>query len=257
MKILAIMGSPRKCDSYEIVRLIEEKMKSLGALEFEYLFLKDVRLEFCNGCCACFVEGENFCPNKDDREKIEHAIDGADGVIFASPVYVVNVTALMKNFIDRFAYRCHRPRFFDKYAMLVSNAAFIGMPETLKALDWAARTWGFNIVNKLGLISFPFSSPALRKKTKYRIECTAKRFYDAIKNKQNISPSLFSLAGFRFQKEAFIKADKESIDFKYWQENGWLEKDINYYFNVKVNFLKRFTASLIFKIFKLWGTAKT
>lgn len=248
MKILVIMGSPRKGDSYEIVRLIEKKMKVLGSVDFEYLFLKDAHLEFCKGCCACFMKGEDFCPLKDDREKIERAMYAADGVIFASPVYVVNVTALMKNFIDRFAYRCHRPRFFDKYAMLVSNAAFIGTSHTLKALDWAARMWGFNIVNTLGLRSLPFSSAALKKKTEYRIGRSATKFYDAIRSKQNISPSLFSIVGFKLQKKAFMKADKEGADFKYWKEKGWLENNSRYYFKTKVNLLKQLAASLIFKI---------
>ncbi len=251
MKILAIMGSPRKGDSYEVVRLIEEKMKSLGSVEFEYLFIRDAHLELCAGCCACFWKGENFCPNKDDREKIERAMYAADGIIFVSPVYVFNVTALMKNFIDRFAYRCHRPSFFDKYAMLVSNAAVIGTPQTLKALDWAVRIWGFNIINKLGVRSLSFSSAVLRKKTEYRIGRMATRFYNAIKNKAQFSPSLFSLIGFRAQKAAFAKADKENADFIYWNEKGWLEKNVSYYFTVRINFLKRLAASLIFKILQL------
>src|SRR5512143_2920305 len=149
MKVLAIMGSPRKGDSFEVTHLIEKSMKSLGNVDFEYLWLKDAHLEICRGCCVCFAKGEKCCTLKDDRERIENAIHAADGVIFVSPVYVMNVTALMKNFIDRFAYRCHRPRFFRKYAMLVSNAAVIGTPQTLKALDWAVRIWGFTIVNSL------------------------------------------------------------------------------------------------------------
>jgi multimeric flavodoxin WrbA len=42
----------------------------------------------------------------------------ADGVIFASPIYTFHVTGLMKNFIDRFSYCVHRPRFFGKKAMV-------------------------------------------------------------------------------------------------------------------------------------------
>jgi multimeric flavodoxin WrbA len=48
----------------------------------------------------------------------------ADGVIFATPVYVMNVSALMKTFIDHFSYIYHRPRFFDKKALLLSTILF-------------------------------------------------------------------------------------------------------------------------------------
>lgn len=251
MKILAIMGSPRKGDSYEVAQLIEKRIKSLGEAEFEYLWLKDTHLELCKGCCMCFAKGENLCPLRDDKEKIENAIHAADGIIFASPVYVVNVTALMKNVIDRFAYVCHRPRFFDKYAMFVTTSAGFGASQTLQALDWAARTWGFNIVNKLGVIGFSLSSAALRKKSESRIERATTRFYNAVKKRKIFSPNLFSLICFKAQKAAFAKTDKESADFKYWEEKGWLERDARYYFPVKINIFKRIIASFIFKMMQL------
>jgi multimeric flavodoxin WrbA len=34
--------------------------------------------------------------------------------VFASPIYVEDVNGAMKNFIDRMAYNCHRPRFFGR-----------------------------------------------------------------------------------------------------------------------------------------------
>jgi multimeric flavodoxin WrbA len=49
-------------------------MKSLGDVEFSYLFLKDAHLELCLGCWQCLSWGEERCPLKDDREKIEMQI---------------------------------------------------------------------------------------------------------------------------------------------------------------------------------------
>jgi multimeric flavodoxin WrbA len=45
MKILAVIGSPRKGNTYKVVQLIEQKMKELGEIDFEYLFLKDIGLK--------------------------------------------------------------------------------------------------------------------------------------------------------------------------------------------------------------------
>jgi len=58
MKILAIIGSPRKKgNSYKATKEVEERMKQLGKVEFEYLFLKDADLKMCSGCFNCVSKG--------------------------------------------------------------------------------------------------------------------------------------------------------------------------------------------------------
>ncbi|MDP3034012.1 MAG: NAD(P)H-dependent oxidoreductase, partial [Methanobacteriaceae archaeon] len=80
MKILTIMGSPRKRgNTYQATQELEKEMQKLGDVKFEYLFLKDAHLEMCRGCFNCVSRGEEFCPLKDDREDIEKRILEADG----------------------------------------------------------------------------------------------------------------------------------------------------------------------------------
>ncbi|MHC1756507.1 MAG: flavodoxin family protein [Methanosarcina sp.] len=81
--------------------------------------LNAVDLSQCRCCFVCFTEGESHCPCKDNAPVIEQKIHSADGVIFATPVYGMNVSALMKDFIDRFSYIFHRPSFFDKKDLLL------------------------------------------------------------------------------------------------------------------------------------------
>ena len=58
MKILAIMGSPNgKGSGYKIVKMIEDRMKAMGDVEFVYLFLKDTNLKSCIGCYTCMAKG--------------------------------------------------------------------------------------------------------------------------------------------------------------------------------------------------------
>ncbi|MGE5473735.1 MAG: NAD(P)H-dependent oxidoreductase, partial [Ignavibacteriales bacterium] len=134
MKILVIMGSPRKGNTYRATKKIEEFMQSLGNVEFEYIMLRDAGLSQCSGCLACFGKGEDHCPHKDSAHIIEQKMHDADGVIFATPVYGISVSALMKTFIDRFSYIFHRPRFFDKKALLLSTAGALGNKEVLDYL---------------------------------------------------------------------------------------------------------------------------
>lgn len=76
----------------------------------------------------------------------------ADGVIFATPVYVYNVTWLWKTFLDRFAYICHRPRFHGKHAMVIVSTGAVGLSFVTKLLSFEIGTWGFSVAQKLGAI---------------------------------------------------------------------------------------------------------
>ena len=77
MKVLAIMGGPRKGYGTKIMEKLEQELKVLQKVEFEYLYLKDVNLESCRGCHNCFFRGEDKCPvGNDDRDLIFNKIDG-------------------------------------------------------------------------------------------------------------------------------------------------------------------------------------
>jgi multimeric flavodoxin WrbA len=117
------MGSPRKKgNTYHVVERIKERLLAFDdSIEFEYLFLKDCDLKPCTGCFACIAKGESLCPLKDDRDMIMSKMMEADGIIFAAPCYGLGVPAVMKNFIDRFSYTLHRPRFFDKCFLAVAT----------------------------------------------------------------------------------------------------------------------------------------
>jgi len=104
LKILVVMGSPRKGNTYRAAQKIEGVMQSLGDVSFEYVMLKDADLAQCRGCFLCLAKGEEHCPIRDDAPAVEQKMHEADGVIFATPVYGMNVSGLMKVFVDRFSY---------------------------------------------------------------------------------------------------------------------------------------------------------
>ena len=112
MKILAICGSPHRGNTYSVLNTIKENYPTI---DYKLLMLNEVNLEPCRGCYVCVLRGEEKCPLKDDRDMIIKEILDADGVVFASPVYVNFISALMKGFMERLGFFSHRPRFFDKY----------------------------------------------------------------------------------------------------------------------------------------------
>jgi multimeric flavodoxin WrbA len=134
MKILAIIGSPKgRGAGYNAVRRIEEEMRALNEVEFDYLFLKDLDLRPCRGCFLCVRKGEDRCSISDQRTEIEKRIEAVEGIILSSPCYVFNMSTLMKNLTDRLCYINHRPRFFRQKLMLVANASS-GMEETIRVM---------------------------------------------------------------------------------------------------------------------------
>jgi multimeric flavodoxin WrbA len=237
MKILVVMGSPRKGNTYQAVRKVEEVMRSKGDVEFEYLMLGDANLSQCSGCFVCFMKGEDHCPFKDDAPLIEQKMHDADGVIFATPVYGMNVSALMKTFIDRFSYIFHRPRFFHKKALLLSTTGALGLKEILDYLQLVAGIWGFEVSHRVGIVTPPM--PISRKReleNEQKLRKAAVVFYDALLKKEHNSPGLRSVIVFRAQKASFGELALDSpADHAYWKEKGWLRPQANYYVDVPVN----------------------
>jgi len=160
LKVLAVIGSPRQGHSYELVRRIEQLLRQDRDVTVDYVPLADVPLEQCRGCYVCQSQGEQHCPLKDDLGVLIARMKQADGVILVSPAYTGNVTALMKNLMDRMAWAAHRPPFIGKPAMLVSTAS-MQTGDTLRALSWFGYT-GFDIVAKIGRPVWPSRRRAWR-----------------------------------------------------------------------------------------------
>lgn len=245
MKILAIIGSPRKGNSYRITRQVEERMKLIGQVEFDYVFLKDVEIKPCQGCFLCTSKGEKYCPIKDGCPEVLARMQEADGVIFVSPVYALSVTGLMKNFKDRLAYNVHRPQFFGKYAMSIVTSAGTGLNGTLKYLS-TFSIWGFEFVSQLGIINYPYLKPTphLQKQTTDSIDTASKKFYQAIETKKQRSPSLIKVLQFRVLKCNTVVAKE------YWQADYEFYKDRQgYYYETKIATYKKFFAWLFEKMY--------
>lgn len=177
-----IIGSPRKMgNSYKIVKRIEERIRT-----------------------PCLSVGDDRCPLKDDREAIEKQMLDADGVIFVSPMYAMNVTALIKNFLDRFAYTLHSPRFFRQKAMIACTTGALGLKETIDRLS-VIMCAGFDLVHTAGFYT-PESNVSLKSKSKIDkgIEYAANKFFEAFQNKQPPSPKLTALMPLGLNKQHLL-----------------------------------------------------
>lgn len=250
MKLLAILGSPRKNgNTFAVVDEFVKKISSLDKeISTEYVFLADEQLETCKGCCNCLTIGENFCPNKDARAVLEEKILSCDALIIASPVYAMNMTALMKNFMDRLAFTMHRPRFFNQKTIIIATTGYGGLKETINSIAQLKYS-GFNIIQTLGLVvKQPLTyNPELDEKTIKKINVSAEKFYKKLKNKAPLKPSFSSIMQFKAQRRVFEQGEKEMpADYAYFKSKNWFDKKRKHYVeNARVGSVTNFISDLL------------
>ena len=105
MRILAFMGSPRLNGlNGQLIDSALKGVESRGAEAKRYNLIK-CNIKYCIGCFKCIFENHELpvgrCTLKDDMAALLEDYIQADGYIFSSPVYDVNITALMKTFLER------------------------------------------------------------------------------------------------------------------------------------------------------------
>jgi multimeric flavodoxin WrbA len=99
IKTLGISTSPRNHGNSDL--LLREALsgaESAGA-KTEYIHLSDYDIAACIECNACYSRGD--CKIQDDFQQLLKKILDTDRLIFATPVFFMNVCAQAKMLIDR------------------------------------------------------------------------------------------------------------------------------------------------------------
>ncbi|WP_411656093.1 flavodoxin family protein [Anaeromassilibacillus sp. SJQ-1] len=160
MKICILYGSPRKKNTYAAVQVIKEQLNRLGKVDYNEYFLQTESHDFCCGCYTCIEGHEEKCPHAAHVQPVIQAMRDADGLIFATPVYVMDMTAQMKAFLDHtgYFYMVHRPypEMFQKSALVISTAAGGGTKDANASIARSLKHWGVRRI-------FPVGFPSLRR----------------------------------------------------------------------------------------------
>ncbi len=224
MKITIIHGQSHKGSTYHIARMLSEKT---GGNVTEFFLPKDFN-SFCTGCTVCFEKSEKRCPHYNKLEPLTKAIDNADVIILASPVYVYHVTGAMKAFLDHYGYRwmVHRPmeKMFSKQAVCISTAAGAGIKSTNKDMADSMFFWGIGKTYKYGVAVRAVSWDGVPDKIKKRIGKKISALAAEIKRRHgHVKPAFKTRIFFNImrivQKNGFNKADAD-----YWTKKGWTGK---------------------------------
>lgn len=223
MKIIGLNGSPRRSQS-RTGQLLEQILSGAGdaGAETEYLEITKLKIEPCIACDKCHKLG--YCVQKDDFQETFDKIMAADGFVIGSPVYIYQVTAQLKNWIDRLGNTIHCQRFLGKYGAVVATAGGTGEKETADYLEYVLKRTGMQYVGRLaccidadGLLD---AESPLFKEAK-DLGCSMvqairekKVFPDQHKEREQIKEY--------FRYVMLKRREKWSWEYDYWKEKGWL-----------------------------------
>ncbi len=243
-KVTAFVGSARKKNTYRAVEQYLDNLKDLGGIETEIIALHDYKLEICRGCQQCFAKGEAFCPLKDDRDVLFDKIKASDGVIFATPNYSWDMSGMMKVFLDRFGFACHRPRYFGKaFTSIVVQAVGRG-EKIIDTFNWTGKVLGFDLLKGMTITAFDPRTEQQQKKIDQDLARHSRRFHKMLVKPAFSTPSLSQIAFFRFGRTlVHTQASPESVDYHYFADNGWFESD--YYYPTNLGMLKKAAGSFL------------
>lgn len=228
-KVAAFLGTASRKHTYYAVRRFLEDLSAFGDVETEIVPLSDYAIGICRGCKLCFERGEAACPLKDDRDVLIGKMDASDGVVFATPNFSFQVSALMKTFLDRLGFAFHRPRFFGKTFTSIVSQGIYGGQKIVSYLDFAARGLGFNTVKGVYFTAFDPMTEKERQEIDKRLARLSRRFHDHLIGTALPTPSALMLGGFRMARTSIgLELDEASADWRYYQDKGWFGADYFY-----------------------------
>lgn len=229
MKITVINGTESKGATFQIKEHFLQPLRAGNDIT-EFYLPKDFS-HFCTGCKSCFAKSELLCPHATETARIWNALQTADLIVFAYPVYVSGVPAQVKALLDHFACRhlVHRPdnSMFGKRAVLLTQSLRSSNKKAQKEvagnLNWLGisdiKTVGFNL--KDGYVW-----EALPAKCRGQIEKAAQkageRYQFGKRVRTGIKVKMLFAIGKMSIQSGIKKSGKLSADAVYWRSQGWV-----------------------------------
>jgi multimeric flavodoxin WrbA len=217
MKIVAILGSPHgmKGSTGPLMQALLEGVAAAGA-QVQTFLLSEKTVQPCRGCEACHVTGN--CPIRDDFAEIKAAMVAADGLVLASPNYVIGVTAQMKALIDRLSEPIHIQEFDGKYVAAVVTAGSDNCEEVGSYILRALRMTGCLGVGTVGATGRQLANPETREEAFANAAALGMALVEAIRTRQ-VFPEQEDerqMIRERMRQLVHMRKDQWPFEYAYW-----------------------------------------
>jgi multimeric flavodoxin WrbA len=221
MKILAIHGSPRTIRS-TTRRLVQHVLGGAAAAgaKTEIVDLCDLLIRPCTACEACSLNGT--CVNDDDVPALVDRMKEADGIIFASPVYIDNVSGQMKVFFDRLADAIHYQILAGKYGCSVATTHTSGVTEVVAYQNHVLNYLGVIAVGAISVATGGNKEAVDAKEAEART--LGRKLTDAIANGFSDPAQEEEITGNRefFKNMVIENRDLRTDEYERWVRMGWI-----------------------------------
>lgn len=118
-KVLGLLASPRQTGNCEM--LLKEALLQIEDTDKEIVRLHDLDIKYCRACYKCLPVGST-CIINDDFNLLMDKISSADGIILASPLYILGPNASLKLLLDRFlSMGTEGKRFLNKPCLTITT----------------------------------------------------------------------------------------------------------------------------------------
>jgi multimeric flavodoxin WrbA len=101
-RFLFINGSPRGVhgNTHAVAAQVAAGVRAAGG-RAEIVTLAEKQISPCTGCFDCWNDAVGRCPIDDDMPALLGRLRTADVLVLATPVYLENITGMLKVFLDR------------------------------------------------------------------------------------------------------------------------------------------------------------
>lgn len=145
INISIIKGSLNKFgDSDQIIEKLIQSFNDRGKGTFLFHQLNMENILNCRGCKNCFNTGTCILDNNDNFFEVKYRLNISKIIILSTPIYVDNVSGLIKTFIDRLASWTHLMSLSGKLCILIITTQNSGIQ---KVGDYL-----YKVMSSLGLI---------------------------------------------------------------------------------------------------------
>ncbi len=186
MQITIVNGSPRSRGvTGRVLQVVGEYLATKNDMHIHYIDLAKQSFEFCRGCQQCYRDAR--CSIREDGlETVLEQIQKSDGLILASPTNGSNVSALMKNFLDRGHFTVEQA-LHGKYGMSVSTYEIADGCQVNRILNKFLLVSGAIRTESVCIKAEFNSDPMIRGDSRQQLEKKVERFYSAIQKQQRKS----------------------------------------------------------------------
>ncbi|HPJ87906.1 MAG TPA: flavodoxin family protein [Thermotogota bacterium] len=234
-RVVALNTSRRNKNTFTLLKNIGSLLNE-SDIELEIINCHQYDIRYCNGCELCITK--DFCPLDDDVADINEKLIAADGIIFSTPVYMENLSGILKTFIDRNCKWFHRSPLIKKPFLAVSTTMSSGLKPTLKYLNIVATRWGMipcgNISRRLNTFKIPISTGEVD------------TFIRFIQHPESVIQYISLSKAINFNVQKALALNLFEIDRKYWINSGLADQ--KYYYRVLMNPLSNCLGKFLFRV---------